>query len=76
MFRFRRIVGVALEDFGLARPAKAATETPVPVPGPLVELSVVTDLPPGIVWCGSVTRSPQLQRFCEHLEASRVEVRV
>ena len=29
------------------------------------------DLPPGVVWHGAARRSPELQRFCEHLEALR-----
>ena len=63
VFRFRRVVCAALEDFGISR-------RPKPAVGGVDE--VPSAMPPGVVWHGSAKRSPELQRFCDHLEAKRV----
>ena len=79
MFRFRRVVGAALEDFGLRRPQPAAepvTEAP-PEPVPEPEMPTATEAGPatapegGVIWHGSARRSLELQRFCDHLASRR-----
>ena len=58
--------------------APVATEAPpvaAPVPAPpITEVNpsgTRAGLPPGVVWHGAARRSPELQRFVEHLEALR-----
>ena len=58
--------------------APVATEAPLvaaPMPAPpITEVNpsgTRAGLPPGVVWHGAARRSPELQRFVEHLEALR-----
>lgn len=80
----RRIAQVALEDFGLRpppplpppappllSPAPPAPPPPTHPPEPAVLDPPDEELPPGVVWRGSATRSPSLQRFCDDLEDRR-----
>ena len=77
MFVFRQVVDVALEDFGLKRPSRATdaaaeADKPVqPAPGPAPRTPA--EAAPGVVWHGTARRRPELQRFCDHLEARRAE---
>ena len=81
MFRFGRLVRVALEDFGVRPPVPAGA--PVVAPPPRIDVPVVpmtsapepftvpSDLPPGVVWQGAAPRRPELQRFVDDLESRR-----
>ncbi|HUP85940.1 MAG TPA: hypothetical protein VM143_09770 [Acidimicrobiales bacterium] len=73
MFRFRRLVGVVLEDFGLRSRSTPPVPTPVePAPlEPEPPAAAIQELPPGVVWHGPARRGPDLQRFVDHLVARR-----
>lgn len=84
----RHLADIALEDFGLRRPARvvaptvgAAAETAVePVAMPVMPMVVspafvpLVELAPGVVWHGATRRCPELQRFIDHLESGRAGV--
>ena len=61
VFRFRRVVSAALEDFGVRRRDLAGPSAP----------EATTTVEPGVVWRGEARRSEELVRFCAHLEAVR-----
>ena len=78
MRRLRRAAAIALEDFGIRRPARAVE--PVPVTAPVTRPAAAapptpaaSDLPPGVVWQGAAMRRPELQRFVDDLESRRAD---